>query len=119
MLKEAARRGAYVELDSVGAPHQSQPELLDAALALIRAGYADRLLLSHDAGWYNPARANGMPEDGYRGYTALTKDFLPALLEQGVSQEQARLITVDNPARAFAFLAGCRREACSEEKDPV
>jgi predicted metal-dependent phosphotriesterase family hydrolase len=44
-----------------------------------------------------------MPEDGYRGYTALTKDFLPALLEQGVSQEQARLITVDNPARAFAF----------------
>jgi len=102
-LEEAARRGAYVELDSVGAPHQSQAELLETTAALIEAGYADHLLLSHDAGWYNPARADGLPEGGYRGYTALTKDFLPALLERGISKEQARLITVDNPARAFAF----------------
>jgi len=102
-LEEAARRGAYVELDSVGAPHQSQTELLDTAIALIHAGHIDRLLLSHDAGWYNPARTDGLPEGGYRGYTALTNDFLPSLLERGISKEQARLITVDNPIRAFAF----------------
>lgn len=103
ILKEAARRGAYVELDSVGAPHQPQTELLATTIALIEAGYADHLLLSHDAGWYNPARPDGMPDEGYRGYTALTKDFLPALLERGLSEEQVRLITVNNPARAFAF----------------
>ena len=103
ILKEAARRGAYVELDSVGAPHQSQPELVDTTVALLEAGYADHLLLSHDAGWYNPARPDGLPDEGYRGYTALTKLFIPALLERGISEEQVRLITVNNPARAFAF----------------
>ncbi|MDQ3004867.1 MAG: esterase [Chloroflexota bacterium] len=103
ILEEAARRGAYVELDSVGAPYQSQTELLEITIALIKAGFADHLLLSHDAGWYNPARPDGLPEDGFRGYTALTRDFLPELLKRGISEEQVRLITVNNPAQAFAF----------------
>ena len=103
VLEEAARRGAYVELDSVGAPHQSQPELLDVVVTLIQAGYLDQLLLSHDAGWYSPGRADGMPEGGYRGYTALMKDFLPALSARGISDDQIRQITAVNPVRAFAF----------------
>ena len=103
ILKDAARRGAYVELDSVGAPHQSQAELLETVLALIDAGFASQLLLAHDAGWYNPERADGLPNEGYRGYTALTKDFIPALLQRGITEEQIRLITVDCPVNAFAF----------------
>lgn len=103
ILLDAARRGGYVELDSVGAPFQKQEELIEKTLALISAGYIDHLLLSHDAGWYNPARADGLPEDGYRGYTALVKDFIPALLKQGVTEEQVKRITVENPANAFAF----------------
>lgn len=103
ILEEAARRGAYVELDTVGAPFQSQTELLETASAFIGSGFADHLLLSHDAGWYNPARPDGLPEEGFRGYTALTRDFLPGLLKQGIGEEQVRLITVNNPAKAFAF----------------
>jgi phosphotriesterase-related protein len=103
ILEEAARRGAYIELDTVGAPYQSQPELLDTSVALIEAGFIDQLLLSHDAGWYDPARADGRPEHGFRGYTALTREFIPALLDRGVSKEQVRQITVTNPAQAFAF----------------
>jgi phosphotriesterase-related protein len=103
VVKEAAGRGAFVELDSVGAAHQPQSELVGSVVALIQAGYIDHILLSHDAGWYNPARPDGLPNDGFRGYTALTKEFLPALSAQGISDEQIRCITVDNPARAFAF----------------
>lgn len=103
VLKEAARRGAYLELDSVGAPYQSQVELLETALALVEAGFDEHLLLSHDAGWYNPARPDGLPDEGYRGYTALVKEFIPALLERGLTEEQVRRITVHNPAKAFAF----------------
>jgi phosphotriesterase-related protein len=77
--------------------------LIETAMALIQAGHADHLLLSHDAGFYNPARPDGMPDEGYRGYTSLTRDFIPGLLERGISEEQVRHITVDNPARAFAF----------------
>ncbi len=103
LLKQAARRGAYLELDSVGAPYQSQSELLALAAGLIEAGFASQLLFSHDAGWYNPGSPVGMPDDGYRGYTSLVKDFLPALLRRGVPEEQLRLITVENPLNAFAF----------------
>lgn len=103
ILKEAAQRGAYVELDTVGAPFQSQPELLEMALALVEAGFTDQLLLSHDAGWYDPSRADGLPEQGFRGYTALTREFIPELLQRGISEEQVRQITVKNPASAFAF----------------
>jgi phosphotriesterase-related protein len=100
---EAARRGAYVELDAVGAPYQSQAEMEASVRALIQAGYVEQILLSHDAGWYNPARADGLPDDGYRGYTALTKEFIPALLKNGISEEHIKQITVHNPAAAFAF----------------
>jgi len=103
VLNEAARRGAHLEFDSVGAPHQSQADLLETILAIIQAGYIEQLLLSHDAGWYNPARPDGLPDEGFRGYTALIKEFLPALLERGITEEQVRLITVNNPADAFAF----------------
>jgi phosphotriesterase-related protein len=103
VLQEAARRGAYIELDTVGAPFQSQPELLETAIALIEAGFEKQLLLSHDAGWYNPARRDGLPDDGYRGYTALARDFIPSLLRQGITKEQVKLITITNPADAFAF----------------
>ena len=64
-------------------------------MALIQARYLEHILLSHDTGWYNPAHSDGLPNEGYRGYTALSA--------QGVSEEQIRHITVDNPARAFAF----------------
>ncbi len=103
ILMDAARRGAYLELDSVGAAHQSQPELVETVFALMEAGFESQLLLSHDAGWYNPARADGLPDEGYRGYTALTNDFIPALSQRGVTGEQIRRITAHNPASAFAF----------------
>jgi phosphotriesterase-related protein len=103
VLEEAARRGAYVELDSVGAPYHPQLELLEVTGALIHAGHIDHLLLSHDAGWYNPADPAGMPDSGYRGYTALMQEFLPALRQRGITDEQLEQITMTNPSQAFAF----------------
>ena len=100
---EAARRGAYVEFDAVGAEWQSQSALVDCTLALIEAGYAENILLSRDAGWYDPSRPDGRPEGGIRGYTALVEEFIPALRTRGVTDDLVRLITVTNPARAFAF----------------
>jgi phosphotriesterase-related protein len=86
--------------------------MLDHTLALIEAGYADRLLLSHDAGWYDPSQLDGQPlEGGIRGYTELVEGFIPALRSRGVTEDLIRLITVTNPGQAFAFL---NKEARSE-----
>lgn len=100
---ETAQRGAYVAFDAVGAAWQSQSTLVDYTLVLIEAGYAEKILLSHDAGWYDPSRPDGRPEGGILGYTALVEEFIPALRARGVTDDLVRLITVTNPARAFAF----------------
>jgi len=102
---EAARRGAYVEFDAIGAENwHPQAKLLETVLALLEAGYAEHILLSHDAGWYDPAQPDGQPKpDGIRGYTALSEQFIPLLRQQGVDDETIHLLTVTNPARAFAL----------------
>jgi phosphotriesterase-related protein len=104
VLLAAARRGAYVELDSIGASPQSTANILATTLALLEAGYSNQILLSHDAGWYNPGRPDGLPGDnGFRGYTTLVDEFLPALKSRGVTDAQLRQLTAVNPFNAFAF----------------
>jgi phosphotriesterase-related protein len=101
---DVARRGAYVEFDTVGGlPGQSWMPQVDYTLALVAAGLADRILLSHDAGWYDPGQPDGVPEGGVRGYTPLMEEFVPALRARGLQEAVVRLITVTNPVRAFAL----------------
>jgi len=99
---EAASRGAYVEIDAIGA----RPDLtaqLNYTTTLIEAGYTDRILLSHDAGWYEPGQPGGRPTGGVRGFTALVDDFLPSLRSRGIQDDVIRQITVHNPFEAFAY----------------
>lgn len=104
---EAAQRGVYIEFDAIGWEWQSQQALVDYTIDLIEAGYANKILLSHDAGWYDPSQPDGQPEGGrIHGYTALVEEFIPALHSHGVPEELIHTMTVENPARAFAFSQG-------------
>lgn len=98
---EAAQRGAYVEFDSIGARPDMDGQV-DFVVALIKAGYKDHILLSHDAGWYEPGQPAGRPAGGVRGYTTLINDFLPRLDKRGIHEDIIRQITIDNPFNAFA-----------------
>jgi phosphotriesterase-related protein len=100
---EVARRGAWIELDVVGAPWIEQNILLRMTLDLIEAGYASQVLLSHDAGWYQPGNPGGLPQDGFRGYTSLTQSFLPELRVLGVDDFSIDLLTKVNPQQAFGL----------------
>ncbi|NIM93402.1 MAG: esterase [Anaerolineales bacterium] len=101
---EAARRGVYVELDAIGTDWQSQEDLITYVLNLLDAGCEDQVLLSHDAGWYDPSQPDGHPAEGeIRGFTSLIDQFIPALKGKGVSDKLIHRMTVENPARAFAF----------------
>lgn len=99
---KAADLGVYVEFDSVGNPKSDQ-DTADAVINMIENGYGDRILLSHDAGWYQPGRPGGEPEHGLRGFTALTEDFIPQLKDHGVDDQTVRLMTEENPVRAFGI----------------
>lgn len=103
---EAARRGAWIEFDAIGADSwfPEQDKLVDFTLHLMEAGYGEQILLSHDAGWYDVGSPEGKPQpDGVRGYTALVNRFIPALRARGVSEAEIRQLTVTNPARAFGI----------------
>jgi phosphotriesterase-related protein len=94
--QKIARRGAWVEFDGVGG--RPTAEHVAMILAFLERSGPDRLLLSHDAGWYNV----GEPDGGrQRGFTSLVSDLLPALRDRGVKEELLRQILTTNPARAY------------------
>lgn len=97
---ELAKRGVYIELDSVGASPQENQKIVVAIQRLIAAGLEDRILISHDAGWYNPGQPNGGKQ---RGFTALTSEFIPLLKSSGLTPAQVEKLTKTNPFRAFAL----------------
>lgn len=97
--KELAGRGAYIELDSVGSSEQEDEKIIKVIRSLTDAGLDNRILISHDAGWYNPGQPNGGKQ---RGFTALTTSFIPKLQRAGFTEAQVRKLSRENPFRAFA-----------------
>jgi phosphotriesterase-related protein len=94
-----ARRGAWIEYDNIGATGNNDGVHIERIKRLLDAGFKDQILLSHDRGWYDPARRRGgtpMP------FTYLTESFLPALRSAGVDEATIVRLTQDNPFRAFA-----------------
>jgi phosphotriesterase-related protein len=97
--KELATRGVYIELDSLGSSDAEDEKIIKVIRSLTDAGLDNRILISHDAGWYNPGQPNGGKQ---RGYTALTTSFIPRLHRAGFTEAQIRKLARENPFRAFA-----------------
>jgi phosphotriesterase-related protein len=95
---EMARRGAWVEYDGIGDPAEDD-RYLELVTRMLDAGLGERVLLSHDRGWYDPAQPGGGEP---RGYTYLSERFLPQLRATGADDETIRLLMHTNPFRAFA-----------------
>lgn len=98
MNLEIAARGAWIEFDGIGDPAQDS-FWIERVQTMLDAGYADRVLLSHDRGWYDPAQPGGGTP---RPFTYLCEQFLPKLRQSGVDEETIRRLTVVNPFNAFS-----------------
>ena len=97
-----AERGVYVEIDHVGraASAGTQPEWRRArnVAELVQAGYLERVLISMDI------CANSLLHwNGGHGFDYLLTTFVPLLREEGLSDEEIRIILVDNPIRVLDF----------------
>ncbi|GAA1037002.1 hypothetical protein GCM10009557_49240 [Virgisporangium ochraceum] len=75
--------------------------------ALADRGYADRMVLSHDASCYidyfgdmHDAVHEAAAPNWH--YEHISDDVLPALREAGVTEAQVRQMLVDNPRRYFS-----------------
>ena len=67
--------------------------------ALIDEGHLENVLLASDF-----ARASDIQRNGGPGYAKTVTRFVPMLQEAGVTDEQIRVMTVDNPLRLLSFV---------------
>ncbi|MBB3919216.1 phosphotriesterase family protein [Rhizobium fabae] len=92
-----AERGAWIEYDHVG--RGEDKEVAELVIKALEAGCGDRLLLSHDRGWFDPA----LPMGGTpKPYTHLSTVLLPELKRRGIDDGTLIRLTHDNPFEAFA-----------------
>jgi phosphotriesterase-related protein len=95
--KAICRRGAFVGFDRQGGAGDAQQ--VPMVMALIEAGFADRLMFSADA-----SSANQMKRNKGDGYAKTFTVFVPKLKAAGASDEVLHRIMVDNPRRFLAFV---------------
>ncbi|QQR34900.1 esterase [Devosia oryziradicis] len=97
MHRAVAARGAWIEYDNLGwVPDEESVPLI---LRALEAGLERQLLLSHDMGWFDPAKPGGGEP---RPYTHLVASILPQLRAAGVEERVIRQLTEINPFEAFA-----------------
>jgi phosphotriesterase-related protein len=104
-LSALADYGFILGMDRMGLNIETTFEArCDTVAAMCRRGYADRMVLSHDAScyidWIDPrvlTRARSQ-----WNYLHIHADVLPYLREHGVTEKQIDLMLVDVPGRYFA-----------------
>jgi phosphotriesterase-related protein len=94
-LVEAAKEGAWIELDGI------EPASVDRHLELVRLlreqNLLNRILLSHDG---NSFRCCDRP---MKPYDSLFTHFIPRLRQSGFTDGEIRTLTVVNPANALTI----------------
>ncbi len=93
---KAARMGAWIGLDGV-----ADDKINDYVIMIKNLkdnNLLNKVLLSHDAGWYSP----GEPDGGdFRGYSAIFEKLVPALKDSGFTEKDIEQLLVINPSSAF------------------
>ncbi len=102
-LKALADQGAALGFDRFGGEHRiSDRRRIETLAALVAAGYADRIHISHDAACFLDFPVGDEQWSGLLlDYMHIPTTILPALSKAGVTQEQIDLMMVENPKRFF------------------
>jgi phosphotriesterase-related protein len=95
---KAAGIGAWISLDNIN--HGQLDAYLGYLQEMKSAGLLNRVLISHDSGWYSAGEEGG---GNFRGYTVIFKEFIPFLRQNGFSESDINLLLVKNPAQALTI----------------
>ena len=104
-LRELMDAGATIGLDRFGMEHVLPDDArIDTVLALLRLGYAERMVLSHDAAFFSRVtppswRAQHVPNWHMEN---IPRRVVPRLLAEGVTEDELHQLLVLNPARLLA-----------------
>jgi phosphotriesterase-related protein len=107
-LKELADAGCLLGMDRFGLDiYNPTDQRVATIVSLAEQGYADRMVLAHDASCYIdyfPGKDAEAAKEAFSpnwNFRHISEDVLPMLREQGVSDEQITTMLVDNPRRYF------------------
>lgn len=101
-LRELMENGSTIGMDRFGMEHVlPDARRADVVVALLERGYADRMVLSHDAAFFShvtpPAwRARHAPSWNMED---IHRRVIPMLLERGVTQAELDQMLIENPRR--------------------
>jgi len=103
-LSALAEAGFWLGMDRFGITLGTSFEArADIVVELCRRGFADRMVLAHDAAcyidWIDPEALAFQPQ---WHYLHIEQDVLPYLREHGVTQAQIDTMLVDNPRRILS-----------------
>ena len=93
----AIREGAWISLD--GLDNSNVDNYAQTLLLMKENKFLHRTLLSHDAGWYDPAKPDGGTIG--RDFTVLFTKLMPVLNRQGFTRKDWQQILVENPKLAL------------------
>lgn len=105
--KAILTKGVYIAFDRIGldiiTPFNDN---VKNVAELCKLGYTNRIMLSHDTVNVWLGRMTPAPEQYQAGFknwhiAHVSKDFIPALKAQGVTDEQIKTMMVDNPKNLF------------------
>lgn len=91
---KAAELGCWISLDGLGWELEKHVEKL---LFAKRNGILDRILISHDSGWYDPQKEN----QTIKPYTNIFKKLYPKLKSHGFTEDEFKVLISVNPSKAF------------------
>ena len=104
-LRELADAGSYLGMDRFGIdillPFEQR---VDTVAEMCRLGYANKMVLSHDAAchndWFDDAALEVATPNWH--FMHILRDVIPVLRERGVTEEQIRQMTEENPTKIFS-----------------
>lgn len=97
---QAARIGAWIEFDGINGSDPTGIQHVDFVVSMKEHNLLNKVLISHDAGWYHV----GEPDGGtFRGYTALFETYIPALKKEGFTDRDIRQLLVDNSRESLTI----------------
>ncbi len=95
---KAANMGLWISLDGIGWDVEKH---IDKLVFAKQHGILHRILISHDAGWYDPQKE----AQTIKPYTNIFTQLFPALKAKGFTDQELNLLMINNPARAFSLQA--------------
>ncbi len=97
MRLKAAKMGAWVSVDGLNPDNSDQ--YANWLLDFKKNDLLDKVLVSHDAGWYSPGEDGG---GSFTPFTAVFNELIPKLKADGFTSMDIQQVFVYNPGKAFA-----------------